>query len=232
MARPKKIVETPTETTPTKEEGLVMYKKPGKNLSIKLVTPLGRFSWPSIAKPNDTGEYANNKYQVELLIPKTTWKELGAGLRTATLTVAQDYWGKDKIKSLADIPARPFRDGDELAASNEKKAYYAGNIVIKPKSTNKPRVVGPRKQDLTPEEVAAIKGGDFGRLVVSVYPYAQKGGGIALGLECVQFSHAGEPFGNAGGSAASLGLLDELEVELADLDSEEEAEEPADDILV
>lgn len=198
MAEKKQAASTATAAVAT--------KKAGKGLTIKLVTGLGKFAYPHLVVPNSSGEFPSDKFEIKHLMPKASWKEAGANLREAIMAVARDKYGPDIAKTLKDFP-NPLSDGD-----TKDQDYYKGMVIITPKSSSKPRVLGPKKNILTDDEVKAIKGGDYGRLVVSIYGYTKGKGGIGIGLEAVQFSHVGEAIG--GGNAAAINLLDDLEVEL------------------
>lgn len=175
---------------------------------VRVVTPTGRIVFPYLAEPDSGRQYSDGKYKVDILFPKSSWKEDGAELREQVLGVAQAYYGK-KVK-FADFK-HPFKDGD-----TKQQDYFKGHVYITAKSQFAPTVVGPDKSVFDKERIMKIKGGDYARLVVVVYPYDQSGGGVTLGLDIVQFSHEGEAL--SGGRAASMAMLDELEVDLSDLD--------------
>lgn len=195
--------------------------KKEKAVPVRVVTPVGMLSYPYLVEPNDRGNYPDGKYKTDIIFDAETWETQGKALRKAVLQVARNYFGDATLK-LSDF-ANPFKDGNAKAGKKE----YNGCIYLTAKSDFQPTVVGPNTKPMPEERINKIKGGDFARLVVNIYPYAQQGGGVTVGLEVVQFSHEGEPLGE--GRAASLELLDELEAELEDLEEgegEEDDEEP------
>lgn len=189
---------------------------------VRLVTPVGRIVYPYISRLDEGRVNSTNKYKVDILIPKSEWKEKGKELREAVLAVGRDYIDDDTA-TLSDFD-NPFKDGDA-----KEQDFFKGMVVMTVKSQNKPMVVGPDKKEYTDEEIEKIKGGDYARLVVSVYGYEQ-GPGVTLGLEVVQFVRPGAALG--GGRAASVAMLDELDIEPDDLDldssddDDEEEEKP------
>lgn len=175
---------------------------------VRVVTPIGRLLFPYLAEPDQGRQYSDGKYKVDILFPKETWKEEGAELREQVLAVARAYYGKP-VK-FADFK-HPFKDGD-----TKQQDYFKGHVYMTAKSQFEPTVVGANKAKFDKERIMKIKGGDYARLVVAIYPYDQSGGGVTCGLDIVQFSHEGEAV--SGGRAASMAMLDELEVDLSDLD--------------
>ena len=187
---------------------------------VRVRTPVGRFSFPYLSKPDTGRTYSDNKFKVDLLIPKAVFAgEEGKALRAAVLKVGREYFGKPAFK-LTDFK-NPFKDMDE---AEDVPDQLRGHIMIKAKSSFKPTVVSADTTEMGEEEIASIKGGDYGRLVVTVYPYSQQGGGVTMGLNLVQFKQAGEAFGQ--GKKQILDMIDEMEVTLEDpAEEEEQAEE-------
>lgn len=197
-----------------------MSKK--ETLKLKVVTPAGRLSFPYLTKPDTGRTYSDNKYKTDLLIPKAVWEKEGQKLIDAVLTVGRDFFGNPKL-GLKDFK-HPFKDTDKLEKIDEKQKGY---VLIRAKTDNPPSIIGPNKNssgafaDLSPEEVQKIKGGDWGRLQVTVYPYSQQGGGVTFALNVVQFWKPDEAFG--GGKAANIAMMDEMEVPLESGDESQPA---------
>ncbi len=178
-----------------------------KKESLRCVTPVGKLVFPYLAEPDSGRQYSDDKFKTDILFPKETWQEAGKELRQTVLKAAQAFYGKPM--KFAEF-AHPFKDGD-----TKPQDYYKGNYYITAKSQFLTTVVGADKKEFSLDRIKRIKGGDFARLVVSVYPYTQGEGGITCGLEVVQFSHEGDAL--SGGRSVSLNMLDDLEVELEDL---------------
>lgn len=193
-----------------------------KTEKVTVVSPVGRFSFPYLSAPDTGRTYSDDKYKTDLLIKKEDWKLSGKPLMDAVLKVARDFYGKPKIQ-LKDFK-NPFTDMDTVDDCDPK---LKGHIRIRAKSEFQPRMYGPDKERLEEEAVKTIKGGDYGRIVVAVYPYSQQGGGVTLGLNAVQFARTGEALGQ--GDKAILEMLDEIEVTEDDLESVEEETEEAEE---
>jgi len=197
---------------------------PQKKPRITLWTPPGMFSWPYFTEVDSGRQYSDDAYKVDLLIPKPDFLAEGKELQDAVLSVGKDYFGAEfKLKN--GKYKTPFKDTDQDVKIQNERQKNA--ILIRAKSgpnkaKNKPAVqpefIGPRRGSqgrfakLTDEQIAALKGGDWGRLNVTVYPYDQQGGGVTLALNGVQFWKEGEPFGQ--GRSQLYTTASELEVEL------------------
>ncbi len=212
-----------------------------------ITTPIGLCSFPYLAKPDTGRKESSNKYSCEIYVPKTVWAKEGKPVVDAILKVAREFFDDPKIKSLAKFK-NPITDMD---TQKDVKDYQKGTIRIRAKASSsfspggkdqKPVVVGPRKDPetgkfpkLSDEEVAAIKGGDFVRLIGGVYGYSQQGGGIAIGLNFVQFAREGKAIGQ--GKMKQVEELEEIEVdvdspeEMIDTESEEDSEEEVDESM-
>lgn len=195
--------------------------KAEKIKSVKITTPMGRLSYPFLNEPDSGREFSDNKYKTDFLIPKDIWKTEGKELKDAVLFVGREFF-KDKTLELSDFK-NPFKDTDKLekySSSDEVKNC----VLLRCKSVYKPIVVGPHKTngqwaDLPEEERKKIKGGDYCKLVVAIYPYGTGDGGVTLGLNLVQFVKPGDSLG--GGRAAALAQLEEIEIEPDEIDNEE-----------
>lgn len=193
-----------------------------KTKAVKIVTPIGRLSYPYLNETDSGRENSDNKYKTDLLITKDVWKKEGKALKEAVLLVGRKFY-KDKSLELSDF-ANPFKDTDVLKKYSDSKEIK-GHILIRCKSEFLPIVVNAQKKELSDAERKQIKGGDYARLVVAVYPYPNGEGGVTLGLNLVQYVKPGEALG--GGKAAALAQIDEIEIEPDDIDTEDEEEEEA-----
>lgn len=119
-----------------------------------------------------------------------------------------------------ECPDFPIVDMDEEEDCPE---FAKGTYRIRTKNKlNVPTMIDRKKQNLTEDEVKAIKGGDIGKLHVAPFKYNWQGKvGISLGLEVVMFIDEGTPLG--GGEVARIQAIDDMEVE--DVDDEEIEEE-------
>lgn len=208
--RPKK---TETVATSVVKKRSLKEAKPEKNQKVRCVTPPGRFSYPFFAEPKTGGQYPSGKYEVDLLVtPNDFNTTVGKVLQDAVVMAAQDLFGDSTISSWEEFQS-PFKEVE----GPDGETY----IRIRAKSAYKPTVYNAQKEELDDEEIGEIKGGDYGRLVVTLYAWDKKEGGVSLNLDSAQFWKAGEAFGQ--GRAAAAELLDEMEVPLEDM--EEPAEE-------
>lgn len=217
-----------------------------KKEKVIVYSPLGRFSFPYLVTPDTGRPNSDGKWKVELMIPKSKFETECKGLVAAVLACASEYHGRS-IKSLKELTKKvteevngvetttvkrlhPFTDMDEERDCPE---VFKGHIRIRAKSTFKPLVIGPHKNedgkfDALPEEVVKqIKGGDYGRLVMVVYAYSQSGGGVTFGLNGVQFGYAGDPIGQ--GALKQVQDMSEVEIPMDApenmIDTEEAASE-------
>ena len=166
----------------------------GKNVYSKsFTTPLGRFSYPSVFQKSKGMDGAEGKYEVTLLIPKTT--DVTA-LRKEMETIAREAFGT-KFQSLEKLKNPPLRDGDDKDPGDPARGHW----IIRAKSSRRPGVVGPDgKVPIESEE--EIYGGCWGRLNVTVGSYSMTGNwGVTLFLNAVQKAKDGERFGGSGVSA-------------------------------
>ncbi len=191
--------------------------KEKKDNKVKFTSPLGMFSFPYLAAPDSGRPESDNKHKVDLLIKKEVFKTEGKPMVEAVLQVAREYFGKPKIQ-LKDFK-NPFQDMDTIDGVDER---LKGHVRVRAKSEYQPLIVGADKQELSADEIKKIKGGDFGRIVGVAYPYSQQGGGVTIGLNLVQFARPGEALGQ--GRKAHLDMIDEIEVTLDDVETEEKEE--------
>lgn len=205
-----------------------------KALRKVLVLPPGRASYPFLAKPDEGREYSDGAWKFDHLVLKETWKKPHPNpkdvealrgktweqvIQEAILDVYRDLKGDAKL-TWADVKKHPLKDLASDPKTEEKMKPYM-MMRVKNKN-NQPLIVDINKKEMSQEEIAKIKGGDWVEPVVSVYSYSQSGGGVTFGLDIVRFIQKGEPFGL--GASKHLGLLDDIEVTAEAFTDEEMAE--------
>jgi hypothetical protein len=166
-------------------------------LSIK--TDEFRVSFPKVFKPEGfAGSTEKAKYSIDMMFDPSspTINELK---RICVLAAKKD-WGDDQAKWPKGIKWPKFQDG------NEKKdlAGYAGKIIVRASSKQKPGIVNEKVQRLGEEwnNTDQFYGGCYAIATVRAYTYnyreAQGGPvisrGVSLSLETAQKTRNGEPF--------------------------------------
>lgn len=191
---------------------------------VTVYTPIGILSYPYLVNPDTGRQESSGKFSAEVYVPKATFATDGKQLVADVLKIAREFHGDPKLK-LADIQ-NPFKDMDTVKDAQD---WQKGKYRIRAKAGVKgmaegdlakyrPTVIGPRKDEngkfpvLSLEEVKAIKAGDEVRFICSVYGYSQQGGGVALGLNVVQFAKVGKALGQ--GKLRAIEELGEIEVEI------------------
>lgn len=180
-----------------------------------VVTPIGFISYPYLAK-SDTGRpNSSNKYGAQLFISVDEFKRTGKALAEAIL--AQGAILKGRPVGFGEFK-HTLKMVDQMTPEEKAKlpeSVRSGYIRIGTASTRMPIVKGPVANTvLSIEEIARISGGDECRFVVAAYTYKQQGGGVALGLNCVQFKGKGPVAFGSG--QTGVDLLGDLEVTLED----------------
>lgn len=181
-------------------------------------TPKGIMSYPVLHEPRTTQD-DREQYSCDLYVSKEDLAGEKGQKFMSVYNEALDFYGIDE----ADLEYPPIIDMDEEEDCPE---FAEGCYRIRAKNKLvKPAVVDRKKDELDEEDVAAIKGGDIGKLLVSPYKYVwQKKDGIGLALEAVMYIEEGEPLG--GGSAARMSAIAEMDdEELDDEEFEESSEE-------
>lgn len=130
-----------------------------------LVTPVGRFSYPNLAKPK-ADLSGDLKYSVDLLFEKTKADKdpLFLAIKKATEDALIQQFG-----ALTPELHRAIKDGDQkLRASGEPNETYAGMYYITFKSSRPIPVVDANKRllDFVSDEMALV-GGDYGRAQIN-----------------------------------------------------------------
>lgn len=159
-----------------------------------IITPTFRCSFPALFKPGKMeGSVGEPKYSVVMVFPKSV--DIKALKELAAAAVEEKYGRDPKTQKLKTPPnfRNPFRDGD-TEQNAEGAPKYPGCIFLSASSLKQPGIVGPANTPLSnPDEVY---GGMYARAYVSAYVYDQSGNrGVAFGLQALQKTKDGEPFG-------------------------------------
>lgn len=199
-----------------------------KSKGVYVNTPVGRFSFPYLWTPNTRFEADNVKLTTDFLIYTETLNsnpvemKLFTELKEAVLFVGREFFKNDSL-TLKDFknPFNPpkLTDNDAKITDPEQK----GAIVIKAAFTPNPErgrirplILGPDKKEWGQEQIVKIKGGDWGRLNLSVFGYNAKGNtGVSFSLCIAQFWKEGKSFGG-GGIQKSINMLSEMEIPVTD----------------
>lgn len=190
-----------------------------KALKKVIALPMGRISFPFLAKPDTGREYSDGAWKFDYLIPVETWAKEGKRVSDAILEVARDLSGNPKLK-FEEIKKHPIKELGKDPKTDPKMKDY---VMMRCKNkNNQPLIVDVNKKEMTQEQIGKIKGGDWCEAVVTIYSYTQSGGGVTFGLDLVRYIKPGEPFGS--GAAKHLGLLDDIEVTAEGFSDEELAE--------
>lgn len=158
-------------------------------MSKKLVTSEVRLSYANLFEPRAIAEGAEPKYSVCILIPKNT-KEGQALIKEIEQKIQQIINEDQKTLKSTKGLTLPLRDGDIEKDSPE----YEGCMFMNASSKNPPVVVDEdRKAVINAREVYS---GCYGRVSVNLFAYNKAGNkGIGVGLNAVQKTADGEPFG-------------------------------------
>lgn len=208
----------------TKTPAPKITKRKKKGDKVQVTTPIGTFSYPNLLEPDSGRQYSDDKYKTDLLFKEKDFKTDPAAkaLREAILKVGR-RGTKDPNATLSDFK-HPLRRTSEMGEKYSENERTKNCIVIRAKTEYDPIVIDAQKNEMDAEAVKKIKGGDEGRLIVSVFWYDQQGGGVALGLTIVQWLKSGEALG--GGRQALIDELDEIEIEdIEDVETDDDEEE-------
>lgn len=160
--------------------------------SSKLISPVGRASFPHLFTPRASDEGGDPKYALTLIFDEEAQKtpEFAAIKEAVKRCIAETYKGKPP----ANLKI-PFRRGEE---KEHLDGYEPGTVFITATSKRRPQVVGPNMAALQEDDFYP---GCFARASLRVFPYERKGNkGISFGLGNVQLVRDGERLG--GGSRA------------------------------
>lgn len=171
---------------------------------IKLVTPKGRVSFPTLFTPKSTGKNGSGEpqYSIQLLLKKgdAEAEKFVKELRAAMTLAVNTKWPEEakRPKKLASA----LKDGDTWEGEDgflkkDKYAEVAGCWVINANNKKrKPKVVDQDVSEiLDPEEVYS---GCYGRISFQVYAYDNEKKGVGFSLQNFQKMGDGERFGGAG----------------------------------
>jgi hypothetical protein len=162
----------------------------------KLVTPVGRMSYPSLftktVEKDDNGQPKEGKYELVLYIPKT---QDVSRLRQGLEEVGKAFY-RDKWRGLDKLDKCPIKDGDDREDPNAKGCW-----VVRANTSRKPGVVRADGSTIDPMDKDEVYGGCYGRASLIPASYdTPKNRGLKFYLENVQKTGDGERFGGAGGS--------------------------------
>lgn len=163
-----------------------MAKRP---TDTKVITNQVRFSFVHVFEPHAVESGQEEKYSVQLLIPKTdkeTLKLIKEAVEAAKVQ-GQSQWG-------GKIPANlktPLRDGDEERPDQEE---YAGMYFLNCSSKTAPGIINRKREKIT--DSTEVYSGCYGRASINFYPFSVSGNkGIACGLNNLQKLEDGDFLG-------------------------------------
>lgn len=166
-----------------------MSKEKKVTVSEKYKTPVGRVSYPNVHEADNNSEFADGKYKITLLIPKETDIKI---IKQACHEAATTRWPGVKEGQYNVF----FQDGDNLA---KPKTEAKGCWVVKFKSKNAPRIVGPDVKPLEAGEM--IYGGCWARVSFRAGAYDSPQSpikkSVTLYLQNVQKIKDDAPFGGS-----------------------------------
>lgn len=193
---------------------------------VTVYSPVGICSYPNLHAPyrNPKKPTEPGKYGVDLYIPKEVFIKEGKDFVAGVLKIAKRY--NPEWKTLDDFK-HPICDCDKEIKKSEIQEYQKGMIRVRAGSNEEdkngqklqpPIVIGPHKVDdkfpiFDMEQIKAIKGGDYGRIICNPYGWTFMGkSGVSLGLAFFQFAKPGKPIGQ--GRMKAIEKLDEISVEV------------------
>lgn len=180
------------------------------------VTPVGRLSFPALAKPDTSMGEA--KFKCDLIF------EEGEDLKDLT-RIAKFAWdegtggGKPfpKVMTMPKVgTGSPFRKGSSIG---DRPEYPANAIFIRPTSKKKPKIFDRKMQPIEDVE-AELYGGCYARLELVATYYKQLGNeGVKFTLLGVKKVRDGDALGGGRSSTALSAFDDDGEDESFDGDS-------------
>lgn len=194
--------------------------------AVKVSTPVGRLLWLNLAHPRPAdAPMQANKYTCTVAWDKKDMTDANKAAMQALVKaiedVAREAYGDPNL-TIKDIPQSVLKDG----AGMENQPYLADMWVCSSSTNAKfpPAVYGPVKARgaMPVAEIENISQGDYGRAVITVAAYKTPAThGITSYLSLVQFAKKGEYIGGGNPGAA---LIDDLEVEMDDVETETKAD--------
>lgn len=125
---------------------------------LTFVSPIGTARWPHITRPDSTGQFADGKFKVKLIVPKKDAEDFVRNLKE----LAKEH----KVSML------PFKDDKDDPSNYE----------ISIKSKYKPLIVDAKKREVTKADLR-IGGGSKLRIGGVIFPWAK---GLSLQMKQVQ----------------------------------------------
>lgn len=174
-----------------------------------VVTPVGIIAYPFLSKPDVGRANSSGKYTVRLYITKDEWKKSAKPLVEAVRAKGRDLKGKDVTLKEFKHPIYDVEKLEEEKRNKLPEQLRTGYMFLNCAGKRQPIVKDASLNTLSNEDIDKIRGGDHCRLVLQPYTYPQQGGGVALGLNIVQYKCKGE-FAIGGGSSGAE-LLTEME---------------------
>lgn len=186
--------------------------------SLFVLTPPGRLGHPQFLTPNPTSaKYNAGKYTTILYVSNTNFQDYGEKFVNSILEVGRSYFGNPDL-GIMDFknPLNKEVNGKYILNStgemtDEKRAklpdaVMKDHIVLNFKGINKPKLYGCEAPitELSEEVANNMGAGDWARLSVSIFPYAQSGGGVSAGLNAVQFIRTAERFSQSGNKTVEM----------------------------
>lgn len=174
----------------------------------KMNTGICTFSYLNALKPRKNEDSGQEKYSVQLLIPKSDKETLAKIKECIANAIANDAEGKQNLKGIK-TPKTPLHDGDgEKPNGGEYDEVCRGHYVLNASSNTKPGLVGTTRDiegKLVPlTDESEWYSGIQGRANINFYSYANKGNkGIACGLNHLQKTSDGTPLGGGAGNATA-----------------------------
>lgn len=179
-------------------------------LTTKMNTGVARASYLNATTPRTAPGSSDEKYSVQLLIPKSdeaTVKKIRECMNNALLN---DREGKNQLKGV-NTPKNPLHDGDgEKPNGGAYDEVCRGHWVLNATSRNKPGLVDRDAQPMA--DPSEWYSGIYVRANINFYAYNSNGNkGIACGLNHLQKWKDGEPLSGGGNPSTAFddGFADE-----------------------
>jgi hypothetical protein len=164
------------------------------NTKSKIITPLARASFVKIWKP-DTDDNGRKRYGVVLVFNPATFtehdKQLWIQMIKLYEMVKDDKWADKKGRHGPAAGLKfTFRKDDTYDLT--KHPYYKDCVMVGANSYDRqPGVVDRNMNPITDQ--GALYSGCFVKAAVTMYPYTNAGGGVAVGLSSLIKVLDGEP---------------------------------------
>lgn len=199
-----------------------------KQERIKLVTPLGRLTFPSIfnrakSMPNDPPD-KETKYEATIVFDAKYLKSNPEELKrfNAIKKACEDACISLFKKSIKDCKVRIDKFNDPIRDGIQKEhlaGYGEGTLFLKATSKRRPGVmqkINGQSELITDPE--AVYSGCYVRLNVTPFAYDNVGKGVAFALNSVMFVRDGERLDGTSDPEEDFGEIDGETVEAGDND--------------